>query len=238
MIKEAIEKILSLAPVETKEIDGRIYADRELATVKEPVAKTVLVHTLTGFVDLLQTGVEELVPEHSIIHVENHTSVKLIHKSSDTWGRRAEIITCTLPDERGFAFGQFMGPESFIIGLQSCFVTTPDLEYVLRTSSNLSAESLTVAEDDGISQRASVRRGVVLKGEEKVKARVLLNPWRTFREVQQPPSEFLFRLQAGGKDELPRCALFEADGGRWKLDAAIEVRDWLKNKITDIPVVA
>jgi hypothetical protein len=39
----------------------------------------------------------------------------------------------------------------------------------------------------------------------------------------------------GGK---PKVALFEADGGAWKLDAIIGIRDYFAAKAVTIPVLA
>lgn len=55
--------------------------------------------------------------------------------------------------------------------------------------------------------------------------------------VLQPESEFIFRLrsQAGA---IPECALFEADGGKWKLDAVLAIKAWLEQQQLGLPVVA
>jgi hypothetical protein len=78
----------------------------------------------------------------------------------------------------------------------------------------------------------------VLKTAEKIRARVTLAPYRTFREVEQPRSEFLFRLRNKAPDNLPECALFEADGGRWKLDAMLTIKEWLKDRKPILEVIA
>jgi hypothetical protein len=78
---------------------------------------------------------------------------------------------------------------------------------------------------------------VALKSQEIVKPRIKLAPYRTFREVDQPVSDFVFRLR-GRHEGTPMCALFEADSGRWKLDAVSAVATWLSKNIEGIPVVA
>lgn len=62
-----------------------------------------------------------------------------------------------------------------------------------------------------------------------VKPIVKLKPYRTFSEVEQPESEFLVRLSDGG-----RVALYEADGGAWKLQARRNVADYLKENLADL----
>jgi hypothetical protein len=67
----------------------------------------------------------------------------------------------------------------------------------------------------------------------EVKNPVMLQPYRTFREVGQPQSEFLVRLQSGEK--LPTVAVFEADGGSWQVEAIQKIvrflRDGLQNEV-------
>lgn len=56
-----------------------------------------------------------------------------------------------------------------------------------------------------------------------------LKPYRTFNEVDQPESEFLLRLSEGGG-----VALYEADGGAWKLQARRNVAEYLKNALANL----
>jgi hypothetical protein len=42
-------------------------------------------------------------------------------------------------------------------------------------------------------------------------------------------SEFIFRMQSG-----PRCALFEADGGKWKLDAMNNIKNDLQQELKEL----
>jgi hypothetical protein len=51
-------------------------------------------------------------------------------------------------------------------------------------------------------------------------------------------AEFLFRLKGGSENSVPQVALFEADGGKWKVDAINEVRRYLDTLALGIPVVA
>jgi hypothetical protein len=124
-----------------------------------------------------------------------------------------------------------------VIGLQSRFLQQGDVLEVLRLASGLEMSAVMVAEDDGISQRTTTRQGIALKETVTVKGRVRLRPYRTFREVEQPMSEFVFRLRSK-EGMVPECALFEADGGTWKLDAVLTIQAWLEAKNLNIPVIA
>lgn len=108
---------------------------------------------------------------------------------------------------------------------------------MLYSCQHLTDGTVAQAEDDGVSQRTTVKQGVQLKENVTVKGRVTLRPYRTFREVEQPASEFIFRLRSrdGG---VPECALFEADGGKWKLDAVLTIKAWLETQQLGMPVIA
>ena len=72
----------------------------------------------------------------------------------------------------------------------------------------------------------TIQKGVAFKDSVETKERVTLKPYRTFRELDQPASEFIFRVKAGGG-----FALFEADGGAWKIDAINAIAAWLSNRL-------
>ena len=55
-----------------------------------------------------------------------------------------------------------------------------------------------------------------------------LQPFRTFLEVDQPTSAFVFRIDKAG-----RCALFEADGGIWKNEAMENIKEYLEEKLSE-----
>lgn len=237
MLKEAIEKILSLSVPTISTIDGLTYTDRTLLSVVKPTLSRVSLLTLTGLVDLVKAGTDNLSPDGWLLYVSSHLSVSLVFKRTDEHGRRVVLGAATCEDGQPFGFGKFMDREEFAIGLLSRFVQSPDLQEVVKMASALTASQVVLAEDDGVSQRTTVKQGITLKEHVTVKGRVSLKPYRTFREVEQPASEFVFRLRSrdGG---VPECALFEADGGKWKLDAVVTIKTWLDAQNLNIPVIA
>ena len=82
--------------------------------------------------------------------------------------------------------------------------------------------------DNGISQEVSVKTGAVLKEQQTVQPIVHLQPYRTFLEVEQPVSDFLLRLDKEGHP-----ALYEADGGAWKVVAKRSIAAYLAEKLAD-----
>lgn len=235
MIKEALQYVNSLVPANLLDIGTRKYADKSLIPIQEPIPTDIDVSTLRGFVDLVDEKVEGF-GDGVLIHVVSFAQVKLIEKTSDQWGRRKAYIEAGLPDTKSFQFGTFMDHENFVIGLQAQFTEAGDREYLLKLASNLTNEQVATSSDDGISQQVGVRAGVVLKSTETVKSRVSLAPFRTFREIEQPASEFVFRVKQNGTG-VPQLALFEADGGKWKIDAMENIGRYLRSAVKDISVI-
>lgn len=95
------------------------------------------------------------------------------------------------------------------------------------------------AADDGVTQTVTAKQGVAFVQEVAVPNPVTLAPYRSFPEISQVESEFVLRVRAGRSEgELPTIALFEADGGRWQLEAVRRVKDYLKQRVGGIPVIA
>lgn len=237
MLKEFVEKIASMAAATMHQIHGRDYVDGTVKLVVPPMSvATLQVHTLAGLAQAIRAGLDNLDYTKWILHVQDYRSVMVVARATDDYERRETVLSVTLHDVETFPFSRFIDREEFVIGLLSRFVPDPALDEIVKLASTLTAERVEIAEDDGISQRTTVRQGMQLKQEKTVKRRVLLRPYRTFREVQQPASEFVFRLRSVD-GEVPTCALFEADGGAWKLEAAATIKTWLDAQNLNIPVV-
>jgi len=237
MLKEFVEKIVALAGPQTVVNEGLAYTDRQLSVIAPPVLSMVPLLTLTGLVDLVKAKMDDLKTDGYLLHVCSHTKVQLVRKFTDAYGRRVVLASSTCEDGQPFAFGKFMDREEFAIGLLSRFVQSPDLQEVVKMASALTASQVVLAEDDGVSQRTTVKQGITLKENVTVKGRVKLSPYRTFREVAQPESEFVFRLRSRD-GSVPECALFEADGGKWKLDAVLAIKLWLDSQNLGVQVIA
>lgn len=242
MLKECIEKILSLAKIDTINLTGndgipRTYTSAPLVPVKSPLDADMHVNTLTGFMDLLTARINGFHMSECIVKVTDHKHVHLTSLRCDSWGARQCHIIATLPDLGGFRFGEFLPQEQFVIALQAWFLPTADREHILRLVSSITTDAVSISEDDGISQKATTRAGVSLVKEETIKRTVTLQPYRTFREVEQPESAFIFRVR-GKQGEQPTCALFEADGGAWTQEATQRIKNWIEARNPGMPVIA
>lgn len=238
MLKEAIEKLVALAAPTTFEFDHRTYTDKQLVPVRPPIDQAIKVYSLDGFADLIRHKLNDIDAGDRLIHVADYNVVHLIERTTDEWAQRATEITASPVPTEAFPFGRFLPQEEFIIGVAAKFAETTDKAYVIDIASSLTATGTKQAEDDGLAQKVTVKRGMTIPSEKIVKNRVTLAPFRTFPEVAQPASEFIFRLKADREDQMPTLALFEADGGKWKLEAINQVRRYLDVLDLKIPVIA
>lgn len=79
-----------------------------------------------------------------------------------------------------------------------------------------------------MTQTVQVRSGVSFVENQQVRPIVSLAPYRTFQEVLQPESDFVFRV-----DQDRNGSLTEADGGMWKLAARNAVKTYLRNALAE-----
>lgn len=227
MIKEALEHILNLKKPEIVTVDERNYSLDKLNPVYEPEIKTLNVNSLCSMVDYIVSDVDSN-ENPCIIHVESPTVVSLRSAVFGDFSQRETMLQANalVP---GFTFGQWYDNESFIIALQSKFQVTPDLQTILAVVGNVTDGSVRTYGDDGVSQTVQAKVGVAKVADVAVPNPVLLQPYRTFVEVEQPASHFVFRMRSGR--ETPEMALFEADGGAWKNKAMLNIRGYFEDKL-------
>lgn len=235
-IKQAIEYIANLAVAAEKpeqiEIAGKTYCTKSLTRYdKPPKAEPIGATTLTALVDYIKECRHEL-RERMIIHVKTPTRVRLYSGLMEERDREVLFEAEALTPE--FKYGAEYSQEAFLVALQACFEESDDRETVAVLASNIVNAQKTTYSDDGISQQAVIKTGITTKGAAMVPNPVLLVPYRTFLEVDQPASEFVFRISES-RDGAPMFKLVEADGGRWKADAMNDVYNYLKSALADIP---
>lgn len=207
---------------------------------KAPATPGVLkLGTLQGLVSYLNANRDGLKREELTVQVVNPRQVDVRERMTEGDFRRRQLVAQVeldlfAPD--AFKFGVFQELEPFIIGLQASFADTADKAAILKLIGNVKDEAVKVSVDDGVTQTVTARQGAVLGQNVEVPTTHELAPYRTFREVEQPVGKYLLRLRTGG----PTVALFEADGGAWKLEAIERVRVYLVDKlvVTGLPAVS
>lgn len=237
MIEKALKYLIGLAPVDRFEIDGRNYTGTGILPVKEPMPDPLPVNTLTGFVDYFKKCESDFGEEGPVVVVLDPTHVGLYSHLCGQFSQRKKFLAAEampLP----FRFGSHYALEDFIVSLQAQFVDTPDTQKVLKLVGNVEDGRVVRYTDDGVTQGVTARIGVVKVENVPVPRIVKLAPYRTFLEVKQPESPFVFRMRPGKDGAEPTCALFEADGGRWRNDAIKAIEAWLKKEIPKAIILA
>lgn len=229
-IKDAIQYGVKLSEgqrVIYKEDDQTFY-DRNKADLQElfPIryASTLVVTSLTGLIQYLVSKFDQEIidePDELLVHVESPTKVKVYGRLNGDRKRESLIETCAELNE--FPYGRFLDQERFKINMMSLFDRTPDAEAIMEFASAIRLEDSSDLRDNGVSQVATVRTGAASVGDGKVPSPADLRPYRTFLEVEQPISQFIFRINEDGE-----CALFESDGGLWRYHAKDSIKEYLE----------
>lgn len=227
MDRTAIEKIVELGAPNYHEENGYTYTDKQLHVVQEPRVPTLTFHTLDGLVNALIAEHEWFVAP-LLISVEDEETVKVCSAISSI-DRQREVPYIVRAELVDIPFDRKLDYETMMITLKSKFVETPELLDLVQLLGTITEENSAKLSDDGFTQTVVVRKGIALKDNKVVNPRVRLKPYRTFCEVDQPESEFLVRLSEGGY-----VALYEADGGAWKLQARNNVANYLRKELASL----
>lgn len=229
MFEKALKYIVGMKKPEILAIDGQTYSDKELHRIKHnPMAQHIEMSTLTSLVDYIRTMSHEF-RGRMILHIQSPLCVKLYSELDEERGRECLVhVNAKLPS---FDYGRFIGHEEFCIGLQSKFLDKDDRALLLKFAGTVEAGTVAQYGDDGVTQRATIKTGIASKGDAIVPSPCTLRPYRTFLEVEQPASQFVFRMKG---DSCITCALFEADGGAWKMGAMENIRTYLENSLDGV----
>lgn len=184
--------------------------------------------SLDGLIDFIKEDVDGFFKDPSrkfLVRVTSPAEVQVISPITGYWMERCVVAQCeaVVPDND---YSRFRDPEKFQIMVQTCFEDSENRAKVLLLAGNLSKEQNMTTADDGVSQKVTINSGVATKADVIVKNPVTLTPYRTFREVDQPESPFVIRV-----NENAEVALFTGDGSVWKLEAVSRIAEYLRNNL-------
>jgi len=226
-LKDAFQYLTGLGSqlnkIETATIDGRTFTTQSLNEVQEARPAALTVNNLSGLVHYLKSNYDEQPPV--LLQVASPTEVN-VYSTYDRSMKRKHLLQASalLPN---IPFGKYLDLENFNILLQSCFVANDHRAELLKIVGSVTEENIANFGDDGISQQVTAKSGIASHALVPVPNPVLLKPFRTFADIPQPESQFVFRMQKG-----PAAALFEADGGAWKLSAIHTIAHFLSDSLS------
>lgn len=232
-LKEALQYITGLKEesMEPKvmEIAGDTYCTKNLTRYHRfPMADELKVNTLTAIVDYIKGKPEEL-QSAMILHVKSPTEVKLYSGLVDERNRESLMKAEAIVNE--FQFDSYYDQERFLIELQANFIENEDLEKIKMVSGNIQAGTTANYDDDGVSQKTTIKSGIANNADVIVPNPVALRPYRTFAEIEQPESSYVFRIK--DSERGPAFKLVEADGGLWKNATMKNIKEYLEFELSE-----
>lgn len=211
------------------EIGGETYCDKKLVKYHDfPMASALNVNTLSALVDYIKGKPEEL-RESMVLHITSPVEVRLYSGLIDERNRESLITAKAIVNE--FQFDNYYNQERFLIELQANFLETEDLRKIKMVSGNIQSGATANYNDDGISQKTTISSGIANMTDVIVPNPVTLRPYRTFLEIEQPKSDYVFRIK--DTDQRPFFKLVEADGGLWKLAAMKKIKEYLEFELSE-----
>lgn len=226
-----VQSIVDLAESEVVEVHGVSYLKTSggVSLIHLPTINTLSVFSLTQIVSFVKSWIGD-GRDGLIVNVDSPDRVTIRSHVHDD-GSRTLLAEASMKEiHETFPFGQKLTQEEFIIKLMTQFESDYERTSLGEVVSSVRAEKVQEAEDDGISQVVSSKAGVHLTTTKTVQKFWNLKTYKTFPEVEQPIIPYMLRLHQRA-EELPMFALYVCDGGKWKINTTIAVRDWLTNQL-------
>ena len=223
------------------DIDENHFRSSNLTRIfDDPRPETIHTSSLSSIVSFLRGGIEGYSQADLFLHVIGPDMVCLLVEYYGEEKKRDLVICATRGNDAApFNFDKWYDTEEFIIGLSAYFETMPDQETILKVASSLVSEEKWANLNEGATMKLTASKGIVNTSEipdKDIPGVAMLRPFRTFREVQQPVSAFVFRYKSEG--EAVKFRLFEADGGAWKHEAMVNIENFFKTQIPELRVIA
>lgn len=228
MLKALAEYIVGQSKPYREKIGTGEYSDKGLSRICQPTAKALHTSTLSSVVDYLKNNVDNVTEGKVVIHIDGAQHVTLYHELNNDKNR--ESFISAIPTLPNVVIDRYINLEDFGIMLRSMFIQSDTTYALLKICGNITDENSLKYQDDGVSQSVAARTGIARVEQVDVPNQVKLQPFRTFAEVEQPESEFVFRLRKSG--ENIGAGIFEADGGAWKLEAIKRIKGYLEKELS------
>ena len=184
MLAKMIDKIVSLKETKIFEIDGQTYADASLTRIPPHVDRPdcISVSGLDSICKLIRTELEK-VGTTIMVQVKSNDTVEVMTTYLSDFSRNT--LYRAKADAPGLRTG-FRGREVALIELRSLCIPNEGTAYLLDLLSRMTNENSVSTNDNGVTQTVEARQGVALNALVEIKPRVMLRPFRTFLEVEQP----------------------------------------------------
>lgn len=225
---ELIRKIEEMAQNKLikNEETGEYFDGKTLKRIDRKSLPVMETADLNGLVNAVKSMVENKSYELPLL--VNVTEPKVIKVYTSCKNREQEkIASAYFVQNSPECINNFVSFDDFMLEIASRFIENEDREKLLRQCSKISSAEEAKYEDDGITQKAVVQKGVSLKEEKALQKHFKLKTFRTFLEIEQPESLFLLRIKKDG------IGLFTADGDIWQLETIENIREYLSKNLSE-----
>ena len=229
MLKSAIEKIEAMARPEVVTLNGHDYlVDNEGYQEIRPeidFPDRLNLHSLDAMVKMVKT--EALAREYPVyIHVPDHLTAEAYLQPAERFVRPV-LYKANATDVPGWDAETKLAFERAAVALQTRFQDSADRAYTLQLLSQITTGAKVTYNDIGVATTVVTQKGVSLQQNATIKPLVVLRPYRTFQELEQPEGLFLIRIDDRG------ISFTEADGGMWKLEARKRVKAYFEKELAN-----
>lgn len=252
MDKNLYEHIENNLKTQTIEVDGRQFVTRNVYEVpaKRTMPSEMQFHNLSAFIEFLHKDIEGQ-NEKLFINVLQHDQIMVCKAWDGIDPYRHTYLKAHYDFTPNFKTGTFYEQQEFRIRVSSCFVM-PDENYnekssneypiyqVLHHSGEIKTVVSETSRDSPYSQRVTVESKTTAGdvSEDSIGIFKGLQMWRTWPEIEQPKSDYIFRIKNVGKDV--HMALFDYGNDKWKYEARNAVVEHIekisKEKNFEVPI--
>lgn len=217
------------------EFYGHQYSNMQLYKIDPVRSESISLVSLTGLVCWFRDFPDPLAKgKVAGIVVAGPCSVIAVSPLNDLQYRDLLVKATTKPQD-SFNYGTWYNQEDFNIRLKCAFVKSPDLDNVIKIAGGVIGTDEMTNADDGFTQSVAIKKGVSGVAKVEIQNPVRLYPWRTFSEIEQPGSEFIFRYRKCGNE--PQFALFAVSNNDWESVARLSILEYLKGQLPEVPMI-
>ncbi len=215
--------------------EDRKYSDKKLYPLKQEEPDLLQVTSLESVCDYVEANLDNLDLTKLVLVVNSPTQVSLCSELKMPFSQRftylqANLLALTLP------IGQYYESEEFNVLVQATMANVFDKEKLLRYIANIKSVGEIGIYDDGTAQQITVKKGIAAVEKDVLPNPVTLAPFRTFHEIEQPESQFIFRVKEENGKFL--FQLTEADGGKWKNNAHLRIKNYFLERLPDLHIIS
>lgn len=247
MLRDLAEKIEELVNGQVKpeivEHDGVDYIKtaQGYEQLKKPHTQKIEVNSLDGLVKLIKNVKKDAGIYDDDYDEENEVSGIYFPLIVNVDFNLIEVMSALNVDKsRNYLFeadpmtprlsiGYNMSAEEMIILLSTSFIMTENTEKFINSLSSLRIVEEVEFNDDGVGQTVTAKKGASMSAKFQVQPIVKLKPIRTYAEIEQVESKFLFRVNTDGS-----VCLREADGGQWKYEVQKRIVAYLEENLKEL----